>query len=154
MSARHPWDLPLLLAGAFRAIVDELHDELAEAGHAEARPIHGFALQAIGSEGITVSELGRRLGVTKQAAAKTAANLERLGYVDRMIHPDDQRAVLLRRAQLGDEMLALSAQIFGRIRSEIADQVGKDRLSELEVTLVSIARNRNPRLGDLPGWLS
>ncbi|MFR9806743.1 hypothetical protein ACL02T_31290 [Pseudonocardia sp. RS010] len=35
---------------------------------AEARPMHGFALQAVGS-GTTAAELGRRLGVTTQAAA-------------------------------------------------------------------------------------
>jgi|SRR5690242_11378864 DNA-binding MarR family transcriptional regulator len=153
MSADHGWELPLLLVGAFRAIVDDLHRELAAAGHPAARPIHGFALQAVGQEGVTVSELGRRLGVSKQAAAKTVASLESLGYVRRVAHPRDQRAVLIERAVLGEEMLALSAQIFGRIRSEIADQVGETQLSDLEATLVRIVRVRNPKLGDLPGWL-
>lgn len=153
MSAEHGWELPLLLVGTFRAIVDDLHGQLAAAGHPAARPIHGFALQAVGQEGVTVSELGRRLGVSKQAAAKTVANLESLGYVRRVAHPKDQRAVLLKRAARGDEMLTLSAQIFGRIRSEIADEVGKAQLSELEATLLSIVRDRTPKLGDLPGWL-
>ena len=153
MSAEYGWELPLLLVGVFRAIVDDLHDQLAAAGHPAARPIHGFALQAVGQEGVTVSELGRRLGVSKQAAAKTVASLESLGYVHRVAHPEDQRAVLVKRAARGDEMLTLSAQIFGRIRSELADQAGEARLSELEATLLRIVRDRNPKLGDLPGWL-
>jgi DNA-binding MarR family transcriptional regulator len=153
MSAERGWELPLLLLGAFRAIVDDLHVQLAAAGHPAARPIHGFALQAVGQEGATVSELGRRLGVSKQAAAKTAANLESLHYVHRVAHPEDQRAVLLKRTALGDEMLTLSAQIFGQIRAEIAGQVGETRLSELEAALIRIVRNRTPKLGDLPGWL-
>ena len=69
------WRVVLLLAGAFRDGVDALHVELAEQGHPEARPLHGFALQAIGPDGCTINELGQRLGVTKQAAAKTAAGL-------------------------------------------------------------------------------
>jgi DNA-binding MarR family transcriptional regulator len=102
---------------------------------------------------VTVSELGRRLGVSKQAAAKTVANLEELGYVRRVVHPGDQRAVLIQRAPPGEEMLALSAQIFEQIRSEIEQQLGSAQLSELEAGLLAIDRARNPRLGDLPGWL-
>lgn len=153
MSAEHPWELPLLLAGAFRAIIDDLHAELAQAGHPQARPLHGFALQAIGPDGATLSELGRRLGVTKQAAAKTVANLEQVGYVRRVPHPQDQRAVLIERSPAGEQMLALSAEIFGRIRSDLAAQLGAARLSELEAALISIDHARSPKLGDLPGWL-
>jgi DNA-binding MarR family transcriptional regulator len=153
MSAERGWELPQLLAGAFRAIIDDLHDQLADAGHPGARPIHGFALQAVGRDGVTVSELGRRLGVTKQAAAKTVASLETLGYVHRVAHPEDQRAALVKRAALGDEMLALSAQIFGRIHAEIAERLGKAQLEALEAALNRIASHRSPKLGDLPGWL-
>ncbi len=153
MSAERGWELPLLLAGAFRAIVDELHDQLADAGHPAARPVHGFALQAVGRDGVTVSELGRRLGVTKQAAAKTVAGLESLGYVHRVAHPQDQRAALVKRAALGDEMLALSAQIFGRIHAEIAELLGEAQLEALEATLNTIVSERTPKLADLPGWL-
>lgn len=153
MSDDRPWELPLLLAGAFRAIIDDLHQQLAAAGHPQARPLHGFALQAVGPDGATLSELGRRLGVSKQAAAKTVAGLEQVGYVRRVPHPSDQRAVLIERSPAGEEMLGLSAQIFGRIRTELAQQIGAARLSQLEATLVSIDHERSPRLGDLPGWL-
>lgn len=84
---RAGFELPLLLLGAFRSVIDELHGVLAESGHGEARPLHGFALQAIGPDGSTASELGRRLGVSKQAAAKTVASLERVGYVGREPDP-------------------------------------------------------------------
>ena len=153
MSAEHPWELPLLLAGAFRAIIDDLHGQLAAAGHPQARPLHGFALQAIGPDGVTLSELGRRLGVSKQAAAKTVTNLEQVGYARRIGHPQDQRAVLIQRTAAGEQMLAMSAEIFGRIRAELAQQLGAEQLAGLESTLLSIDRERNPKLGDLPGWL-
>jgi len=153
MSAERGWELPLLLAGAFRAIVDDLHEQLADAGHLGARPVHGFALQALGQDGVTVSELGRRLGVSKQAAAKTVASLEALGYVNRVAHPGDQRAALVKRAARGDEMLALSAHIFGRIHAEIAKLLGKAQLEALETALNTIASERSAKLGDLPGWL-
>lgn len=151
---RDGFDLPLLLAGAFRALVDDLHAELAKRGHGGARPIHGFALQALGPEGATISELGRRLGVSKQAAAKTAASLEELGYVVRIPHPRDGRAQVLVRTASAEEMLALSAEGFERLKGRWGRQLGSERLRALEDDLEAIvAGSGRANLGDLPGWL-
>jgi DNA-binding MarR family transcriptional regulator len=152
---RYGFELPLLLAANFRALVDDLHTELSRQGHPDARPIHGFALQALGPGGATVSELGRRLGVSKQAAAKTAAGLERLGYVARTAHPRDARAQVLVRTARAEDMLARSAVIFAALRSAIADRIGAGRLAELEDDLEVMAAGRGPAaLADLPGWLT
>lgn len=45
--------------GAIRALVEEVHDELAEQGHPGLRPSQGFALQAVG-DGATAGVLGQR----------------------------------------------------------------------------------------------
>lgn len=150
---RFGFELPLLLAGAFRAVIEALHAELGSQGHPDARPIHGFALQAIGPGGASVSELGRRLGVSKQAATKTAASLEQLGYIRRVRDPDDARAIRLKRTRHGDEMLSLSAEIFERLRDRWADHIGGSRLRELEDDLALLASGPTAKLGDLPGWL-
>src|SRR5918999_5636955 len=96
-SADEPgWMLPLLLFGGFRLIIDALHDELARRGHPDLRPVHGFVMQAIGSDGATASEIGRRLGVSKQAAGKTVDRLVELGYADRVPDEADARPKLVR----------------------------------------------------------
>jgi DNA-binding MarR family transcriptional regulator len=146
-------ELPFLLLGAFRALVDELHEELATRGHAEARPLHAFALQAVG-DGATISDLGRRLGVSKQAAAKTAASLERLGYITREPDPTDGRASRVGRSVRGDELLALSAEAFDRARARLARQLGSERVAELERDLETIVgAPAGSGLSDVPGWL-
>lgn len=151
---RDGFELPLLLAGAFRALVDTAHAELARHGHPDARPLHGFALQAVGPDGATISEVGRRLGVSKQAAAKTVAGLERLGYVDRGTHAGDARAVHVRRSQRGEELLALSAETFSRIRAAWVEELGAEHTVALEDDLERIAAvSGGAKLGDLPGWL-
>ncbi len=153
-SERSGFELPLLLAGAFRALVDALHAELARSGHPDARPLHGFALQAVGPDGATASEVGRRLGVSKQAAAKTVAALERLGYVVREPHPADARAVQLRRSRRGEELLALSAGTFGRIHAGWVAELGAERVGALIDDLERMATaTGGAKLGDLPGWL-
>jgi DNA-binding MarR family transcriptional regulator len=154
MTARFGFELPLLLAGAFRGLVDGVHVELAERGHPDARPLHGFALQAVGPQGATASELGRRLGVSKQAAAKTASGLLRLGYILRESDPSDARAVRLRRSPRGEEFLALSVSAFSRLRERLADEIGPERVQALENDLQRmVASSGGAKLGDLPGWL-
>lgn len=153
-SERPGFELPILLLGAFRSLVDGLHVELSQHGHDQARPVHGFALQALGAEGVTISELGRRLGVSKQAAAKTAANLEELGYAVRRTHPDDRRAWVLERTARGAEMLALSADVFEHLRQRWVERLGDERVRTLEADLETIvSASGSGSLADLPGWL-
>ena len=153
MSERFGFELPLLLLGAFRAIIDELHAELARLGHPGARPLHGFALQALGPDGATIGELGRRLGVSKQAAAKTAKNLEEIGYAVRAPHPEDGRSAVLTRTELGTEMLRLSALIFERQRERWAELLGAERLGTLEDGLAALAgETPGMSMNELPGW--
>ena len=151
---RPGFELPLLLAGTFRELIDGLHTELAERGHGQARPIHGFALQAIGPDGVTVSELGRRLGVTKQAAAKTAAGLEQIGYITRLPSTHDARATVLTRTPRGEEMLDLSAAIFEQLRRDWVGRLGAEKVQAIEDGLAAILTSTGgTKIGDLPGWL-
>jgi DNA-binding MarR family transcriptional regulator len=153
VSQRSGYKLPLLLLGAFKSIIDELHDELARCGHEEARPVHGFALQAIGIEGTTVGELGRRLGVSKQAAAKTAKSLEEAGYIARAAHTPDGRAWTLSRTERGAEMLELSAEILDRLRQRWDEHLGKDRMRDLEDDLAALSKDGPAAsINNIPGW--
>jgi len=149
--AQFGFEIVFLLGGAFRRAIDGLHGELAAQGHPDARPIHGFALQAIGEGGVTVSELGRRLGVSKQAAAKTARSLEALGYASRATDPDDARATILRRTACASELLALSAGYFERQAAAWEAEVGPERFRAMVEALEVIGADG--RLGDFPGWL-
>lgn len=146
------YELPLLLFAGFRSVIDELHAELARRGHPDARPAHGFAMQAIGLDGATASELGRRLGISKQAAGKTAQRLEALGYASRASDGGDHRRKLVRLTPRGIEMLALSAVIFDDIRARWSRTLGPQRVDDLESALRAIVPADTFRL-DVPGWL-
>ena len=145
------FELPLLLFGGFRSIIDELHAELARRGHPDLRPAHGFALQAIGPTGATATETGHRLGITKQAAGKTIDRLAELGYVHKADDDTDRRRKLVRITPRGLDALAMSAAIFDDIRSRWAAALGPDRLSALEAGLRTMVPGETYRL-DVPGW--
>ena len=150
-SAAAGYELPLLLFGGFRAIIDELHGELARRGHPDLRPAHGFAMQALGFRGATASEVGRRLGISKQAAGKTIERLEALGYAQRAGDSADRRRKLTRLTPRGVEALTLSAEIFGDIRNRWARTLGEDRVADLEASLRTMVPGETFRL-DVPGW--
>jgi len=135
---RPGFELPLLLLAGFRAIVEALHAELARQGHPDARPAHGLTLQAIGADGVTASELGRRLGVSKQAAGKTVDRLEKLGYVTRAGDARDARRKLIRLTRHGQDVLARSAAIFDDLRAQWVRTLGADRVRDLEDALRTV----------------
>jgi DNA-binding MarR family transcriptional regulator len=146
------YELPLLLLAGFRGVIDEAHQELAGLGHPDLRPAHGFALQAIGTFGATAADVGRRLGVSKQAAGKTIDRLTELGYVTRGTEAADRRRKLVRLTPRGSQALTLSAESFARVRARWATELGADRVATLEADLRTMAVGQPFRL-DLPGWL-
>jgi DNA-binding MarR family transcriptional regulator len=147
----HGFELPLLLFVGFRTLIDDLHAELAAQGHPNMRPAYGFAMQAIGREGATASELGRRLGISKQAAGKTVDRLERLGYAERVDDETDARRKLVRLTPHGIDSLVRSAAIFEDLRARWARTLGTTRLRELEADLRTMAPADGLSL-DVAGW--
>lgn len=145
-------ELPLLLLGGFRSMIDELHIELARQGHPDVRPGYGFAMQAVGSQGASTSEIGRRLGVSKQAAGKTVERLVKLGYVRRTQDPDDRRRQTVHLTDHGWDALQRSAAVFEQLRAQWAQAIGPSRLRELEADLRRLVPDHAVRL-DVAGWL-
>jgi DNA-binding MarR family transcriptional regulator len=145
------FELPLRLLLGFRLLIDGVHEELARQGHPDMRPMHGFVFQAIGPNGITAADLGRRLGISKQAAGKTIDSLETLGYVRRERDSHDQRQKAVFLTERGFDALARSARIFDDLRAEWADRIGPDRLRALEADLRTITGDVRVPL-DVPGW--
>jgi DNA-binding MarR family transcriptional regulator len=143
--------LPLLLFGGFRTLIDRLHAELARQGHPDVRPAYGFAMQAIGRDGATASELGRRLGVSKQAAGKTVDRLVELGYAERTADAGDARRKLVRLTPRGYDALARSAVVFEQLRAEWTEQLGADRVRALEAALRTVVPATAIRL-DAASW--
>lgn len=154
MSSDPPgYELPLLLLLGFRALIDDLHAELARQGHPDLRPMHGFVFQAIGPDGTTAVELGRRLGISKQAAGKTIDALGRLSYVERDTDPNDARRRVVRLTGRGIDALERSARILEELRTQWAKRLGDARLRTLEDDLRKVTPSDLFRF-DTPGWFS
>ncbi|MCT9005729.1 MarR family winged helix-turn-helix transcriptional regulator [Streptomyces sp. NPDC054766] len=146
-------DLALLLLGGFRSLADAAHAELARRGYEDVRPVHDFAMRAITAGADNASELGRRLSVSKQAAAKTIAVLQERGYVARDTDPLDARRKRLQVTALGFEVLRQGESIFDELRDQWERQIGTAELASLETHLATLVGALPVRL-DAPGWIA
>ena len=143
--------LALLLLGGYRKLVDAAVAELAARGFEDVRPAHDFAMRAIESGADSASELGRRMSVTKQAAAKTLHVLVERGYVSREPDPSDARRKRLTVTPLGAQVMREGEQIFDQLRLQFEEQVGARQLQSFEKTLRALVGDEPVRL-DAPGW--
>jgi DNA-binding MarR family transcriptional regulator len=142
--------MPFLLMRAFRGLVDSVNEDLGRNGFPGIRAVHGFALQAIGTGCISV-ELGERLGVSKQAAAKTARALEDLGLIERRLNESDRRERTLVVTRDGRRLLRLSADAFRREVSAWRAVAGDRAVDTTLATLGAVGANGR-RDTDLSDW--
>ena len=146
-------DLALLLLGGFRTLVDAAIAELAERGHEDVRPVHDFAMRAIAAGADSASELGRRLSITKQSAAKTIAVLQERGYVTRDTDPRDGRRKRLQVTALGFDVMRQGEAVFDQLRDQWAQQIGAAELHRMEDHLTALVGAQPVRF-DTPGWFA
>lgn len=132
--------LALLLPDGFERLVALVTEELARRGHPGVTATHEFALSAVDDGAGSTSELAARLGVTKQAAAKTVAALEQMGYLRRAADPRDARRRQLTVTPRGHEMTRLGAAEFDRLRDEWIATVGPRAAAAAETALDALTR--------------
>jgi len=142
-------DLALLLLGGFRFMAEEATDRLAARGHPGVRPAHDFALRAVAAGADSVSEVGRRTSVSRQAAAKTVSFLEENGYVLRSPGPGDPRRARLTVTDRGHSLMRAGEAVFDELRAQWEAQVGRDRISDLQDALLRLL---GPNHATLSGW--
>ncbi len=151
--ARPGPELALLLLGSYRKLVDAAVVELTAHGFEDVRPVHDFALRAIESGADSASDLGRRLAVTKQAAAKTIATLIERGYVAREEDPDDRRRQRLEITPLGLSVLRTGETIMDSLRAGWGSRLGEVELERLEAQLRDFVGSASVR-SEEPGWVA
>ena len=110
-------------------------------------------MRAIAAGAGNASELGRRLGVSKQAASKTIAALQERGYVAREDDPSDARRKQLRVTALGLEVLKQGEAIFEELHQVWEKQVGSAQLRNVESTLTSLVGAPGEPF-DIAGWVA
>jgi DNA-binding MarR family transcriptional regulator len=111
------------LAEAHDALMHYLADRLAGAGH------DGVTASTLGFLGQLdcgvnhAAEVARRLGVSRQMVAKTAAEMERAGWLQQATDPDHRNRKTIRFTAAGERLMADARQALAAL-DEALEQAG------------------------------
>jgi DNA-binding MarR family transcriptional regulator len=133
--------LALFVGQAAAALVQE---QLASQGFGDLRFSHGYVFQHLIDGEPTVGELATQLAMTQQGASKAVAELERLGYCERVPDAADARIRRVRLTDLGRQAVDAARHARTALDQRLAHRLGKQRLAEHRDLLVRL-------LGELGG---
>jgi DNA-binding MarR family transcriptional regulator len=109
-----------------------------ETGIAEIRASHTALLPHLDFEGVRLTDLAERVGVSKQAAFQLVEELEAHGIVERRDDPADGRARLIRFSKKGQRALLNGLRILGELERELARDIGAQRFAALHDALIAL----------------
>ncbi len=129
----------LLLKGA-RLLDERALERINRAGGAPVaiRPAHTSLFPHIDKEGTRLTELARRLGVTKQAVGQLVGDLEQMGMLERVDDPVDGRAKLVRFTDRGLRGIEHGLSVLRGLESQLEHRLGRRRMRDLHLTLQQI----------------
>ena len=109
------------------------------------RPPHGAGLLSASlpppeqSAGVSLSEVAAVMGQTVPALSQRVSRMEALGYVERLPHPTDRRASLLRVTGEGRALLEQARRNIARRMEGILARMGEDSMDRLLALLEQLA---------------
>ncbi len=113
----------LLLVGlAERHLAEALQARLLAAGFEDHRVVHHNVMAHVTYEGIRLTELAGKAGITKQAMSELVIDLERLGYLQRTPDPDDGRAKLIGFTEKGLAAVQEAMRAFEEMDAALGDR--------------------------------
>jgi DNA-binding MarR family transcriptional regulator len=132
----------LMIGALVHTISRDLRQRVTAALHARGftdyRTTYHDVFMLMGPEGNRVGELAKWAGITRQAMSEMLADLERLGFVERVADPTDRRAVLVRRTDQGWEVNTIARQVVGETQRAWSARVGAARYAEMLESLRQI----------------
>jgi DNA-binding MarR family transcriptional regulator len=130
--------IDIVLAALFTglALNERVTERLHAAGFADVRFSHGFVFQHLVPGALPVGELARRMGVSQQAASKAAAELERIGYVERAADAGDARVRRVALSARGRAAVAAGRDARAAVADELAAALGRERAVALRAALI------------------
>jgi DNA-binding MarR family transcriptional regulator len=102
------------------------------------RPSHTSLLPHIDQGGTRLTEIARRLGVSKQAAGQLVGDLEQLGLLERADDPQDGRAKLVRFTDLGRKAMHHGLSVLRGLEGGLERRLGRARMRELHQALAEV----------------
>jgi DNA-binding MarR family transcriptional regulator len=123
--------------------------EMAAAGFADRGFPDGRVLRSCSrADDVTISEIGRELGITRQGAGKIVASLRDRGYVTVEASVTSGREKTVKLTKRATDYLAAQRKAARRIERELESEIGAEALDALIRHLDALGGDEQPRMLD------
>ncbi len=119
------------LTSVARDMQSRLSVVLAESGDHGLRPSFAPMLQLVWDGGLAIGRIADELGISPQAASRTATLLDDLGYVERAPNSKDGRSKLVELTEAGRRVVEQGAETIARCEADYAALIGMSEMSRL-----------------------
>lgn len=119
----------------YQTYLNWLYGRLKEEGFPDIRATHSTVLRRITTEGVRVSDLAERAGMTKQSMAYLVDDLTALDYVTTAPDPTDGRAKLVVPTKKGETLLAASRRLGDLYEQHVGKLLGSTEAKRLRSLL-------------------
>ena len=108
-------------------------------GEKGLRPSHHRVLSYVPAEGITVTDLAERVGMTKQGIGQFVTQLAESGHVVVDPDPEDRRVRVIRRTGKGNAAVRRLSGLLDGLEATWANRVGTRKYDEFRAILDELA---------------
>ena len=109
------------------------------------RTAHTNLIPHLDFEGVRITELARRLDISKQAISQTIAELELMDVVETIPDPSDGRARLARFTDKGKQAIMQGLGVLRGIETEMERSIGKAKFDALHDALLALETMLEPQ---------
>lgn len=102
------------------------------------RAAHTSLFPHIDLAGTRLTELARRVGISKQAVAQLVDELQDMGVVERVPDPADGRAKLIRFTSDGGLVLFRGLELLRSLEAELREEIGARHMDRLHAALLAL----------------
>lgn len=127
-----------LLRLPWEAVQQHMLERLHECGFADFDAAYLTVFGYPGPQGLRPSELAARLRVSKQALNHLLGQLERLGYLERELDPDDLRSKRIVLTPRGTSAIRVIREAVAETETAWAKQLGPERFAQLRNLLLDL----------------
>jgi DNA-binding MarR family transcriptional regulator len=101
-------------------------------------PAQSRLLAHMGGKPMSMAELSRKLGISRQAVHKTVVELSRRGILELQNDPERGNSKLVVYTAKGKQVNRFGAAIIDRIEAQISERIGRTALNQLKAQLEKI----------------
>ena len=102
------------------------------------RTAHTALLPHVDFDGTRLTELARRMSVSKQAVHQLVGEMEAMGALERVPDPTDGRARLIRFSKAGMQGMFAGLEVLEQLRREAEGELGIERTARLHQDLLAL----------------